>query len=72
MLDASTRIDVLNLQAVKYTDSADACVYYGRCPVADKELGCDRRRPPLLEIETDHCGVFPPYCGLIAAESTLE
>jgi peptide/nickel transport system ATP-binding protein len=30
------------------------CVYYGRCPVADKALGCDRHRPTLLEVERDH------------------
>ncbi len=30
------------------------CVYYGRCPVADKALGCDRQRPALLETESDH------------------
>lgn len=30
------------------------CVYYGRCPVADKALGCDKHMPPLLEAERDH------------------
>ena len=30
------------------------CVYYERCPVADKDLGCDRYRPILLEVESDH------------------
>jgi peptide/nickel transport system ATP-binding protein len=38
------------------------CVYYERCPVADKEdLGCDRYRPTLLEAERDHfvaCGRY--------------
>lgn len=30
------------------------CAYYGRCPVADKALGCDCHRPALLEAERDH------------------
>ncbi|HZD56723.1 MAG TPA: ABC transporter ATP-binding protein [Anaerolineales bacterium] len=30
------------------------CVYYRRCPVADKGLGCDRFMPTLLEVEKDH------------------
>lgn len=30
------------------------CIYYGRCPLADKALGCDRHQPPLLEVEPDH------------------
>ncbi len=31
-----------------------SCAYYGRCPVADTALGCDRHRPTLLEAEHDH------------------
>jgi peptide/nickel transport system ATP-binding protein len=38
----------------KQTETAAGCVYYGRCPVADKALGCDKRRPPLLEVDPDH------------------
>ncbi len=30
------------------------CAHYGRCPAADKALGCDRRRPALLEAGRDH------------------
>lgn len=30
------------------------CVYYDRCPLASKELGCDTRRPPLVEMDDDH------------------
>ncbi len=30
------------------------CVYYERCPVADKGLGCDAFRPTLVEVENDH------------------
>jgi peptide/nickel transport system ATP-binding protein len=30
------------------------CVYYQRCPSTDKDLGCDKCRPMLLEAESDH------------------
>jgi peptide/nickel transport system ATP-binding protein len=30
------------------------CVYFDRCPVADRALGCDQRRPALTEAETNH------------------
>jgi peptide/nickel transport system ATP-binding protein len=30
------------------------CVYYERCPVADKDGGCARDRPTLIEAERDH------------------
>ena len=33
---------------------SDGCAYYGRCPIADKNLGCDRFRPRLLEQDKDH------------------
>ena len=33
---------------------AGGCVYYGRCPVADRSLGCDRQTPELFEVEPDH------------------
>ncbi|GAB4536064.1 MAG: ABC transporter ATP-binding protein [Anaerolineae bacterium] len=35
-------------------EAGDGCVYYGRCPVADRALGCDQRRPVLLEVEPEH------------------
>ncbi len=38
----------------KHSETAVGCVYYGRCPLADKVLGCDKSRPPLLEVEPDH------------------
>ena len=38
----------------KQADLNGGCVYYGRCPVADKDLGCDVFRPALVEIEPDH------------------
>jgi peptide/nickel transport system ATP-binding protein len=30
------------------------CVYYQRCPVADKDLGCDQRCPSLVEMGAGH------------------
>ncbi len=38
----------------KHAETPGGCVYYGRCPVGDKALGCDKNRPPLLEAEADH------------------
>jgi peptide/nickel transport system ATP-binding protein len=38
----------------KQADLTSGCVYYARCPVADKALGCDRHRPTLSEVESDH------------------
>ncbi len=38
----------------KQLELTSGCVYYERCPVADKALGCDRDRPTLLEAESDH------------------
>ena len=30
------------------------CLYYDRCPIANKNGGCDRNRPSLTEVEPDH------------------
>jgi peptide/nickel transport system ATP-binding protein len=38
----------------KQTLATEGCVYFDRCPSADKELGCDRFRPALVEVEPDH------------------
>jgi peptide/nickel transport system ATP-binding protein len=38
----------------KQSELTSGCVYYARCPIADKALGCDKRRPPLSEVESDH------------------
>jgi peptide/nickel transport system ATP-binding protein len=38
----------------KQSELTSGCVYYERCPFADKDLGCDRYRPTLLEAEGDH------------------
>lgn len=38
----------------KPAELSSGCVYYGRCPVADKQLGCDKLMPSLVEAEPDH------------------
>ncbi len=38
----------------KETGAPEGCVYFDRCPVADKALGCDRFRPHLQELEPNH------------------
>lgn len=38
----------------KQSGSTSGCAYYGRCPVADKALGCDKFRPILSQLEKDH------------------
>jgi len=38
----------------KYSELTGGCVYYGRCPVADKDGDCARNRPALIEVEHDH------------------
>jgi peptide/nickel transport system ATP-binding protein len=40
--------------AGKNTDLHGGCVYYDRCPQADKAMGCDRFRPQLVEVEENH------------------
>jgi peptide/nickel transport system ATP-binding protein len=43
--------------AVKTNDAALAgtgCVYYGRCPIGDRALGCHEQHPQLIEAEPDH------------------
>jgi peptide/nickel transport system ATP-binding protein len=38
----------------KQSELTSGCVYYERCPVADKDGGCAGERPALLEVERDH------------------
>lgn len=35
-------------------ESGQGCVYYGRCPLADKAAGCDSHKPVLTEKEDEH------------------
>ena len=41
-------------QKVDQPEFTNGCVYFDRCPVADKKLGCDKFQPRLLETESDH------------------
>jgi peptide/nickel transport system ATP-binding protein len=52
-LDKKWEEGIVELKA-NHSELAGGCVYYGRCPVADKALGCDRHRPTLLEAERGH------------------
>jgi peptide/nickel transport system ATP-binding protein len=43
----------VELKAKQQTLEA-GCVYFGRCALADKSLGCDSRRPKLVDVEDGH------------------
>jgi peptide/nickel transport system ATP-binding protein len=56
-LDKKWEAEAVELETeaqAKQSEFTGGCVYYGRCPIADKELGCDRCRPALLEVDCDH------------------
>jgi len=38
----------------KYLELTGGCVYYERCPTANKDGGCARNRPTLTEVERGH------------------
>ena len=38
----------------KQSELTGGCVYYERCPVAGKDVGCAGDRPALIEVEPDH------------------
>ena len=40
--------------AVGADPSTSGCVYYGRCPIGSRELGCHERHPSFVEAEPDH------------------
>ena len=47
--------NIINIeQKVNQFGTASGCIYYERCQVASKELGCDKFRPMLVELESDH------------------
>jgi peptide/nickel transport system ATP-binding protein len=52
-LDKKWEDGQVELKARQAVDVA-GCIYYERCPIADKALGCDRQTPALLEVESDH------------------
>jgi peptide/nickel transport system ATP-binding protein len=39
---------------IEHMEVGHGCVYYGRCPVGDPSLGCDRDTPELFDVEQDH------------------
>jgi peptide/nickel transport system ATP-binding protein len=45
----------------KQSEPTGGCVYYERCPVADKDGDCARDRPTLIEVEPEH---FVACCRL--------
>jgi peptide/nickel transport system ATP-binding protein len=55
--------------------AASGCVYYGRCPLGSRELGCHERHPSLIEAEADHLvacyaverDLAPPVSGEVSA-----
>jgi peptide/nickel transport system ATP-binding protein len=47
--------NIINIeQKVNQFGATSGCIYCERCPVASKELGCDKFRPMLVELESDH------------------
>jgi peptide/nickel transport system ATP-binding protein len=46
----------------KQSELAGGCVYYERCPAADKDASCAGERPTLIEVERDHF-VACRHCG---------
>jgi len=44
----------VELEYEQIDPSSVGCPYYGRCPVAETDLGCHRENPPLIEVEPDH------------------
>jgi peptide/nickel transport system ATP-binding protein len=38
----------------KQMETTFGCVYYERCRVPNKDAGCARNKPPLVEVERDH------------------
>jgi peptide/nickel transport system ATP-binding protein len=42
------------VSAIDAALTASGCVYYGRCPIGSRELGCHARHPALIEVEPGH------------------
>jgi len=45
----------------KQAELSRGCVYYERCPAAYRSEGCERHRPTLIEVDSDHfvaCGRY--------------
>ena len=61
-LDAKWEAVEVELNGKHTQPTGEGCVYYDRCPVADKE--CVNGRPPLIEVESDHfvaCCRYPVH-----------
>jgi len=41
-------------QQLRIAGPSGACVYYERCPLADRSLGCDQKQPVLIEVDGGH------------------
>ena len=40
--------------ALEAAHAGAGCVYYGRCPIGSRDLGCHERHPALVAAESDH------------------
>ena len=38
----------------KQIENTTGCVYYDRCHIPNKDAGCARGKPPLVEVDHDH------------------
>jgi peptide/nickel transport system ATP-binding protein len=46
--------DTVAIETIETDLAGTGCVYYGRCPIGDRALGCHERHPQLIEAEPDH------------------
>ena len=47
--------DAISVEAMEDAQlNTGGCVYYGRCPIGSRDLGCHERHPRLVEAEDDH------------------
>jgi peptide/nickel transport system ATP-binding protein len=46
--------DTIAVASIEADLAGTGCVYYGRCPIGDRALGCHEQHPQLIEAEPDH------------------
>lgn len=46
--------DEIAIQTIEAEIAGRGCVYYGRCPIGERALGCHEQHPALVEAEPDH------------------
>jgi ABC-type dipeptide/oligopeptide/nickel transport system ATPase component len=46
--------DTVAVETIEADVAGAGCVYYGRCPIGDRALGCHEQHPQLIEAEPDH------------------